>query len=119
MAALALLRNAVESLSACGLRSTAVLRLDASRGAATAAYSAANTNLLNCRRPLFPQSLNCARVSCGGSELCDACRKSCSTFSMLRRTRRCMHTSVGKLNAQMFVHALCIMNVLTGFLLQP
>ena len=102
MAALALLRNAVESLSACGLRSTAVLRLDVSRGAATAAYSAANTNLLNCRRPnvpLFPQSLNCARVSCGGSEPCDACRKSCSTFSVLRRIRRCMHTSVGKLNA--------------------
>ena len=98
-----LFRNAVESLSACRLRITAVLRLGVYRGSSTATYSATNTHDLNCRQPNtppFPQSRSCTRRLCCGSGLYSAYCRSCLTFSVLRRIRRCMHTSVGKLNGQ-------------------
>jgi len=120
-----LFRNAVESLSACRLRITAVLRLDVSRGSSTATYSVTNTHDLNCRQPNtppFPQSRNCTRRLCCRSGLYSAYCRSCLTFSVLRRIRRCMHTSVGKLNAQTLMDvSSSVLNHEFGywFLLQP
>lgn len=118
-----LFRNAMESLSPCRLRITAVLRLDVSRGSSTATYSATSTHDLNCRQPNtppFPQSRNCTRRCCGSGLYSAYCR-SCLTFSVLRRIRRCMHTSVGKLNAQtlMDVSSQCYHEFGYWFLLQP
>ena len=99
--AVALFMNSVsvESLSACSLRTLAVLRPNISKVSNASACTAANVHLLRPRLPKVTPALNYTRAWCHGSGLVSACCRRCVTFSALRHIRRCIHTAVGKLNA--------------------
>ena len=95
--------NSVESLSACYLRTATVLRSKISKVANASASIAADAHLARFRLPKVPlltPTLNCTtRAWCHGSGIVGVCCRRCVTFSALRHIRRCMHTTVGKLNA--------------------
>ena len=95
--------NSVESLSACYLRTATVLRSKISKVANASASTAADAHLARFRQPKVPlltPTLNCTiRAWCHGSGIVGVCCRRCVTFSALRHIRRCMHTTVGKLNA--------------------
>ena len=97
--AVALFTNSVESLSACSLRTVAVLRPNIFKVANASACTAANAHLLRPKLPKVTPALNYTRAWCHGSGLVSACCRRCVTFSALRHIRRCIHTAVGKLNA--------------------
>ena len=103
MMAAARFTNSVESLSACSLRTATVLRSKISKVANASASTAVDAHLARSRLPKVPlltQTLNCTtRAWCHGSGLVGVCCRRCVTFSALRHIRRCMHTTVGKLNA--------------------
>ena len=103
MMAVARFTNSVESLSACSLRTATVLRSKISKVANASASTAVDAHLARSRLPKVPlltQTLNCTtRAWCHGSGLVGVCCRRCVTFSALRHNRRCMHTTVGKLNA--------------------